>query len=69
MNFGTCWEMFGHTLGAFSDRFGMVSGKSSDEVGKVPTRSNKKKSQICPGVFFQRRAARNNHFEPILGQK
>ncbi len=32
MKFGTCWEMVGHTLGAFSDGFGMVSGKSPDEV-------------------------------------
>ena len=55
VKFGTCWEMLGHTLGMLSDGFGMVSGKSSDEVENL-------NSQICPGVFFQRRAARDNHF-------
>ncbi len=38
MNLGTCWEMFGHTLGAFSDRFGMVSEKNpknSDNVEEM----------------------------------
>ena len=34
MKIGTCWEMLGHTLGSFSDGFGMVSGKSSGDVKK-----------------------------------
>ncbi len=55
MKFGTCWEMIGHTLGTFSDGFGMVSGKKSDEV------ENMKFSNVS-GSIFQRRAARDNHF-------
>ena len=55
MNFGTCWEMFGHALEAFSDGFGIVLGKSKKM-------STNKSLQMCLGVFFQHRAARNNHF-------
>ena len=52
MNFGKCWEMFGHTLGAFSDRFGMVSGKNSDEVEKSSDEVEKMKFSNLSGSIF-----------------
>ena len=50
MDFGRCWEVFGSTLGLFSDGLGRFSRKSSEMVENVD-------SQKCPGVFFPDRGA------------
>ena len=42
---GTCWEMFGDTLGMFLDGFGRVSRKSSEEV------ENSKLSEVSGSIF------------------
>ena len=55
--------MFGSTLGMFSDGFGMVSRKSSEEVNKNDI------FKKCLGVFFLSRAAQNNYFGAVPGQK
>ena len=44
MDFGRCWEVFGSTLGLFSDGLGRLSRKKSEVVENVG-------SQTCLGVF------------------
>ena len=35
MTFGMCWDVFGSTVGMFSDGFGRGWGKSVEEVEKI----------------------------------
>ena len=50
MDFGRCWEVFGSTLGLFSDGLGRFPRKSSEVVENVD-------SQKCLGAFFPDRGA------------
>ena len=52
VNFGMSWDVFGSTLGTFSDGFGMVSRKSSENVEKL--KFSKMSGSIIPASGVKR---------------
>ena len=64
--FGHVGDTFSWILGCLGMCLGVLWGcfRTGLEgfLEKTPKMSKNKSFQICPGVFFQYRAARNNHF-------